>query len=249
MMAPGMKNMKARLTGLYRVFLAAYGRQGWWPCAACAGRKRPVPGRRGYHPGDYSLPYDAAGRFEVAVGAILTQNTAWKNVEQALAKLKAGRLLTPRAVQAAGGAELRCAIRSSGYYNQKVKKLKQLAAFFIKNRSFRDGRPPRRPELLSVWGVGPETADSILLYAFHRPVFVIDAYTRRLLSRFGWADGKLPYGEVQAMFHEHLPRNRKMFNEYHALIVEHAKRYCRKKPLCAGCPAGKLCPWPTRRRA
>jgi endonuclease-3 related protein len=180
----------------------------------------------------------------VAVGAVLTQNTAWKNVEQALRALKTTRLLSPRALWEASSALLRKAILPSGYYNQKAKKLRYLAEFFLKNGALTHGRAPEREELLSLWGVGEETADSILLYAFHEPVFVVDAYTRRLLGRLGWANEKASYREIQKMMHRFLPQDRIMYNEFHALIVEHAKQFCRKKPACAGCPLENICDWP-----
>jgi endonuclease-3 related protein len=229
--------------GLYESLLARYGPQGWWPLGGRAGR--PGFDRRGYHPGRYGIPSDAQGRFEVAAGAVLTQNTSWRNVEAALAALRARGLLTPAGLKACAERRLARLVRSSGYYRQKARKLKELASFW----SGRTGRgAPERGELLTLWGVGPETADSILLYAFHRPVFVVDAYTRRLLGRLGWTKERERYEELQDRFHASLPPRAPLYQELHALIVRHGKEHCRSKPLCSGCPlAGKPCRWPQRR--
>jgi endonuclease-3 related protein len=134
-------------------------------------------------------------------------------------------------------------IRPSGYYNQKEQKLRSLAALFSEAPSF--CAPPQRDLLLATWGVGEETADSILLYAFGVPGFVVDAYTRRLLTRLGLLSGREGYGEIQGLFHAGLPASAGLFNEYHALIVEHAKVRCRATPLCGGCPVS-FCPFPLR---
>jgi endonuclease-3 related protein len=225
------------LTRLYDLLLAAYGRQGWWPSAWSAGRRGFDP--RGYHPGRFDFPGTAAQRFEIAIGAVLTQNTAWTNVEKALEKLFEAGITSPRSVLATPVRRLAVLITPSGYYNQKAKKLGALAELFLEAK--KAGRPPTRDELLSVWGVGEETADSILLYAYARPAFVVDAYTRRLLERLGLLRGGESYPEIQEIFHAALPAQPELFNEYHALIVEHAKRRCRTKPLCAGCPV-TVCP-------
>jgi endonuclease-3 related protein len=226
--------------GLYESLLARYGPQGWWPLAGRAGR--PGYDERGYHPGRYGMPAEPRGRFEVAVGAVLTQNTSWINVEAALAALRASGLLAPAALCACPLRRLAALVRSSGYFNQKARKLQVLARFW----SGLSGRKaPERGELLALWGVGPETADSILLYAFHRPVFVVDAYTRRLLARLGWAEGRESYQELQARFHAGLPARAPLYQELHALIVRHAKEHCRLRPRCRDCPlAVSLCPWP-----
>jgi endonuclease III related protein len=237
-----METLTGKIRALYRTLLKAYGPQGWWPLAlfpAVSSSARPP----GYHPGDYSLPTDGRGRFEVAVGAVLTQNTAWKNVEKAMALLRRLKLLSPSRILAAQEPVLGRAIRASGYYNQKVKKLKLLARFFQARQGRQSATAPSREALLGIWGIGPETADSILLYAFHTPIFVIDAYTRRLLFRLGWAGERAAYEALQSMFHEALPRDHGTYNEYHALIVEQAKRYCMKKPVCTGCPVRTGCAW------
>ncbi len=223
------------IRGLYGILLSAYGPQGWWPSAWRAGRRG--FDARGYHPGRFDLPRGAEGRFEIAMGAVLTQNTAWTNVEKAMDRLKAAGVTSAEAVQGTPVRRLASLIRASGYYNQKAKKLKAIAALFVGHR----GGAPSRETLLSVWGVGEETADSILLYAYARPVFVVDAYARRLLQRLAVISGGERYGEIQRIFHEALPPRSELFNEYHALIVEHAKRRCRAKPLCAGCPV-TVCP-------
>ncbi len=225
--------LNERIGALYAQLLAAYGPQGWWPLSSRAG-ERGYDGR-GYHHGAYSQPRTAEGRFEIAMGAILTQNSAWTNAEAALFRLRDSGLRLPADIGSCPQGRLARLIRSSGYFNQKARKLKEVAELFRTAASLAHGAAPRREELLSCWGIGPETADSILLYAFHVPVFVVDAYTRRLLSRMGIIrdDG---YDEIQTIFHDALPARHRVFNEYHALIVEHAKRHCRAKPLCGGCP-------------
>jgi endonuclease-3 related protein len=229
---------------LYEALLARYGAQGWWPLVGRAGR--PGFDERGYHPGRYGLPAEPRGRFEVAVGAVLTQNTSWRNVEAALAVLRDDGLLAPAGLMACTLRRLATRVRSSGYYRQKARKLKVLARCWS---GLAAGKVPERGELLALWGVGPETADSILLYAFHRPLFVVDAYTRRLLVRLGWAEGRESYGELQARFHAGLPAQTPLYQELHALIVRHAKEHCRSEPLCQGCPlAAGLCPWPQANR-
>jgi endonuclease-3 related protein len=127
-------------------------------------------------------------------------------------------------------------VRSSGYHNQKARALRGLAGFFEGPPRLRAGRPPVRGELLGLWGIGEETADSILLYAFSQPVFVVDAYTRRVLARIGLIRGTERYAAIQAAFHEELPAEPALFNEYHALIVAHAKAHCRARPSCGDCP-------------
>lgn len=224
---------------LYGLLMARYGPQGWWPLPGRAGRPGFDP--RGYHPGRYGIPAEARGRFEVAVGAVLTQNTSWRNVEAALQALRKGGLLDPRRLSACSLRELASRVRSSGYYKQKARKLKTLARWWSASTG---GKVPERGELLALWGVGPETADSILLYAFHRPWFVVDAYTRRLLQRLGWAEGSEGYGELQARVHAGFEADVRLYQELHALIVRHAKEHCRSAPLCRGCPLEEvLCRW------
>jgi endonuclease III related protein len=224
------------LAALHDRLLAAYGRQGWWPLPGSAGRRG--FDSRGYHRGDFSQPRSARGRFEIVMGAILTQNTAWTNVEKALARLREAGIRLPSDVRSCRTARLAGLIRASGYYNQKAKKLKAIAALFAAPAA----AAPTREALLSRWGIGPETADSILLYAFHQPQLVVDAYTRRILSRIGTIGGKESYARIQEMFHQELPARHELFNEFHALLVEHAKRHCRAAPLCGGCPVPS-CAW------
>jgi endonuclease-3 related protein len=226
-----------RIKLLYDRLYAAYGPQGWWPVRGPRG----VCDAQGYHPGDYSLPDTPGGRFEVAVGAVLTQNTAWTNVRRAHARLREARLLSPRKMLIADMAALRAAIRSSGYFNEKAKKLKGLAALLEKEGWLKGDAPIDRDRLLAAWGIGPETADSILLYAFRRPFFVVDAYTRRLLVRLGWIEEGVSYDDIQKIFHGRSPRRAASYNEFHALIVAHAKAHCRKRPACVGCPLLRMC--------
>ena len=201
---------------LYEFLLAHYGAQHWWPCRS---------GRR----------------WEIIAGAILTQNCAWRNVEQALRQLEPAGLAAPEAILSADRESLEQAIRPAGFFRQKSVYLREAAAFFPVREQ--DLSAPATPEdlhrkrelLLSCRGIGRETADSILLYAFDQPIFVIDAYTRRVAARhLGW-DGNLPYDELQARFTRALPRDVRIFNEYHALLVRHCKESCRKSgcgPLC-----------------
>jgi len=225
---------KARIRGLYRLLFGAYGPQGWWPLPFRAGSRG--FDERGYHPGDYSEPRSMRGRLEIFMGAILTQNTAWTNVEAALRNLDRSGITSPAKLASCRIDRLARLIMPSGYYNQKARKLKELAAL-LANRAVMNGKnPPSRDALLAVWGVGEETADSILLYAYRLPFFVVDAYTRRLLSRIGWIRGDEDYGAIQEMFHAALRSDHALFNEYHALFVVHAKKRCRSRPLCERCP-------------
>jgi endonuclease-3 related protein len=223
-----------RVAGLYVQLLAAHGPQGWWPAPGKAGRKG-IDGR-GYHPGDYTHPRTPEGRFEVVLGAILTQNTAWTNVEKALARLRGAGIRLPADVRSCPQGRLARLIRASGYYNQKARKLKGIAKLLSRRGALSPQGAPDRKTLLSQWGVGPETADSILLYAMHVPVFVVDAYTRRFLERVGIIDGGESYDCIQGIFHDALPPRHELFNEFHALIVAHAKIHCRAAPVCSGCP-------------
>jgi len=185
--------------------------------------------------------------FEVIVGAILTQNTAWGNVERAITNLRRERLLTPRAIERVPQAKLARLVRPSGYFRQKAKKLKAFVRFLRQGyggslaRMFRTPTEELREKLLRVHGIGPETADSILLYAGGRAVFVADAYTKRILARHGLASEKAGYEEVRALFEKNLPREVRLWNEYHALIVNVGKNWCRKRaPKCGECPLGEF---------
>jgi len=211
-----------QLDDIYRRLYAHFGPQYWWP---------------------------SDGEFEIIVGAILTQNTAWTNVEKAIGNLKHARLLRPGRMYRVSTARLARLIRPSGYFNLKARKLKAFTRFlFTAHRGrlahlFKLDPATLRAELLAVYGIGPETADSIILYAARQPVFVIDAYTRRVCARLGLARDNASYDELQRLFMAHLPRDEKLFNEYHALFVALGKNICRKRaPRCAECPLLEICP-------
>ncbi len=199
---------KKNLLDIYNALFSHYGPQHWWP---------------GETP------------FEVMVGAVLTQNTNWGNVERAIANLKETDSLSPEAINHMSEAELAELIRPSGYYNIKAKRLKTFVRYFIERyegsveRMKREDCVKLRREVLSVNGVGPETADSILLYALDCPTFVVDAYTKRIFSRHGFFPETADYHEVQQFFMDHLPKDAQLYNEYHALIVRLAKDRCIKK--------------------
>jgi endonuclease III related protein len=206
----------------YDALFAAYGPQHWWP-----GRSA----------------------FEVIVGAILTQNTSWTNVEPAIRNLRRKKLLTPRAIETVSLGRLAQLVRSSGYFRQKAKKLKCFVRFLRSEfggsltRMFRTPTTVLREKLLSVHGIGPETADSILLYAGKHPVFVVDAYTRRLLERHELATPAQSYEEIRRLFERSLPGDAPLYNEFHALIVRIGKEYCRtRNPLCSECPLHSFLP-------
>jgi endonuclease-3 related protein len=179
----------------------------------------------------------------VIIGAILTQNTAWTNVEKAIANLKAAKVLAPAALCRLASTELEQLIRPAGFFRQKAARLRQVTTVLVERY---DGDVERfcggpldeaRNRLLALSGIGPETADSILLYAAHRPSFVIDAYTRRIFARLGLLDGNARYDAIRARFMDELPRDVALFNKYHALIVTLAKVHCRKRqPACPTCP-------------
>jgi len=205
---------------IQKKLLAEYGYQGWWP----------INGR-------YSekIKLTREEIFEICIGAILTQNTSWKNAEKALENLRKNNLFKKNKLRLINFDKLAELIKSSGYNNQKAKKIKEFIKFLDSNKEI------NRENLLSIWGVGKETADSILLYAYQKPVFVIDSYTKRIFSRIGLCNEDISYDILQKIFHQNLGGNYKFFNEYHALLVEHAKRYCRKIPLCKSCPVRKYC--------
>lgn len=201
---------------IFNNLLDAYGPRHWWP---------------------------AHTPFEMMVGAILTQNTAWSNVEKAITNL--GDNLSPEYVAQASPEDLAAMIRPTGYYNQKVLKLKALTRWYEKygydlNRVMQVDGKILRGELLGVKGVGPETADSILLYALDKPFFVIDAYTRRILYRMGY-DTPKNYDDLRLMIQGNISEDIYIYQEFHALIVEHAKRHCTKKPSCDNCPLVSSC--------
>ncbi len=213
--------MREVLLDIYRRLYEAYGPQNWWP---------------------------GETQFEVIVGAILTQQVSWNAVERAITALKDNGLMQPESLARASIERIALLIRPTVYYNQKAKKLK--AFLKLLERRYQGNLkelltlplPELRAELLSVHGIGKETADSILLYAAGKPSFVVDAYTRRILARLGLIEGSEPYEKIRTLFMENLPANVQLYNEYHALLVRHGKERCRKRsPRCDSCPLEDLC--------
>lgn len=204
-----------QLMNIYDDLLQQIGPRNWWP---------------------------ADSPFEVIIGAILTQNTAWKNVKKAITNLKSCDLLSPTALSNVSVEYLAELIRPSGYYNQKAKKIKNFLNYFINAYSgsielmAKQEAHKLREELLSVNGIGPETADSILLYALQKPIFVVDAYTLRIFSRHGWFHEDISYQDMQDFFMNRLKKNVALFNEFHALIDYVGHFYCKKNPSCSLCP-------------
>ncbi len=214
--------MSVVLQEVYQRLLDAFGPQKWWP-------------------GDT--------QFEIMVGAILVQNTNWQNVERAIGNLRAADLLDPKALYEVHEEELEELIRPAGYFRVKARRLRSLLEFLVKRYSgsieamFRTPLEELRRQLLGIHGVGPETADSILLYAGSLPTFVVNAYTYRIFSRHGWIDLESDYHQIQEFFHDHLPADGPMFNEFHALLVNLGKHYCKKsKAMCETCPLKSMLP-------
>jgi endonuclease-3 related protein len=203
------------LEEIYRRLNAHYGPTHWWP-------------------GDTP--------FEIAVGAVLTQNTAWSNVEKAIANLKRGRLLSPKKILDCPDDVLHDVLRPAGYFRVKTARLRSFCRYLVDRyggsvrRMARRPLAELRPELLEVNGIGPETADDILLYACDFVVFVVDAYTRRILSRHDLCPADIAYEDLRALFEQALEPELNTFKEYHGLIVYTGKDYCRRTPVCAGCP-------------
>jgi endonuclease III related protein len=222
---------------IYRKLLAFHGRQGWWPIVNNETRAGE------YHVG---APRGDDDFFEIAVGAILTQNISWNNVDRALGTLKQKKLLNPPSLEMIDNETLAGLIRPTGYYNQKAQKLKNFTAWF-RGYDYQygmlaaRGTDELRRELLEIKGVGPETADSILLYALGREIFVVDAYTKRLFTRIGFLSGNESYRQIQELFHQNFKSTADSYNEYHALIVAHGKDYCKKKPFCPECCLNSAC--------
>ncbi|MHA1795829.1 MAG: endonuclease III domain-containing protein [Promethearchaeota archaeon] len=241
-----MKKLLA-LNELFQRLFSEYGPQGWWPLIRLryAGHNPTERGRNTwYHPNDFSYPHTDEDIFEIMVGAILTQNTSWENADKALGQLFKNHLLSPEKILATSTEKLAISIRSSGYYNQKAKKLINLCRMLLDTpittlKSYET--PQLRLHLLKVNGIGHETADEILLYGFQRPVFVIDAYTVRMLLYMGYFSEKQSYHEFQTWFHAHLPADVRIYNEFHALIVQHCVRVCKKHPLCNQCFLISVC--------
>ncbi|MGC8908588.1 MAG: endonuclease III domain-containing protein [Desulfomonilaceae bacterium] len=211
------------LLAAYEALRARFGHRKWWP---------------------------ADTPFEMCVGAVLTQNTAWKNVTQAIARLKAAGALDVFAIHGMSQEELAVLIKPSGYYNVKAKRLKSLVRHIVTRHkgelSAMLALPvgELRKELLAINGVGKETADSIILYAANKPIFVVDAYTKRVLARHGLLPPDSDYDAVQEFFHRRLPRDAALFNDYHAQFVAVGKHYCKTKPACEECPLLEALPSP-----
>ena len=212
---------RALLLEIYRRLYARYGPQGWWP---------------------------GESRLEIVIGAILTQATAWTGVEKAISNLNAACLLSVQPLKDIPETELATLLKPSGYFNAKARKLKAFIVHLWNYYSgdldsfLSKGTVELREELLSIHGIGEETADDILLYAGEKPSFVIDTYTRRVLQRLGLAPEGESYRAYQAVFHRALPPDVSLYNEYHALLDRHAKETCRKEPRCGGCCLLELCP-------
>lgn len=225
------------LNKTYSLLLARYGIQGWWPIL---NRKT------------LSCQYQAVMPsrdeefFEIALGAILTQNIAWKNVEKALGQLASGKLLKAKTLHGLSAQEIAPYIRPTGYFNQKAIKIKNFLDWYAAQKfSLKkiSGREPEilRNELLSIKGVGPETADSMLLYGLGHKIFVVDAYTKRIFTRLGHFDGNEDYQAMQGFFHKKFKGDARDYNEFHALIVVHGKDICKNKPLCRDCCLAQHC--------
>ena len=200
---------------IYKRLYKAYGPRHWWP---------------GETP------------FEVMVGAILTQNTSWRNVEKAIQNLKVRKVLHARGIHQLKRSQLASLIRPSGYFRIKADRLKAFVNFLFENYKGNVGKMRKerltilRQRLLDIKGIGPETADSILLYGLKKPIFVVDAYTKRILSRHGILSERASYEEVQRLFMDYLPQDGRLFNEFHALLVHLGKSLCKKTPRCNLCP-------------
>ncbi len=214
--------MSTKIIEAYERMLRAFGPQRWWP-------------------GD--------SPFEVLVGAVLVQNTAWRNVERAIANLRDAAVMAPRALYQLSPADLAELIRPAGYYQVKAKRLRNLLAFVIDRYDgsleamFRTNLSSLREELLAIHGIGPETADAILLYAGGLPTFVVDTYTHRILARHGWIGYDASYDEIKDYFESGLPDDAGLYNEYHALLVRAGKDFCKRTvPKCEACPLVELLP-------
>ncbi|MBS3151037.1 hypothetical protein J4443_01510 [Candidatus Woesearchaeota archaeon] len=213
------KLMKEKLKEIYDKLEKEYGEQNWWPTIS------------------------SNKRFEIIIGAILTQNTSWSNVEKAIKNLDKFNFLRKDAIRQLGEEELGQLIKSSGYFKQKAKKLKKIVEFLDSKKEI------NRENLLQVWGIGNETADSILLYAYDMPVFVIDNYTKRIFSRIGIINEELEYDELQKIFTGNLKNYVGLYKEYHALIVRLGKEICLKmSPKCSGCCLREKCKYEINNR-
>ncbi len=207
---------------VYQILSNHFGKQEWWPTTT------------------------TNPKFEIVIGAILTQQTSWRNVEKAIRNLKSRGLLLARRLSSIELSELETLIKPSGFYKVKARRLKNFLRFLFINydgdleKLLRQPTRRLRQELLSINGIGKETADSIILYAAEKPIFVVDAYTFRMCERLGITDSK-NYDTVQKLFQDELPKDKNLFKEFHALIVELGKNYCKKKPKCEECPLNSEC--------
>ena len=214
------------ILNIYNILLQAYGPQKWWPTTN-KGQIKPE-----YTGG----PKNDKHRLEVSIGAILAQNTSWKNAEKAIENLNSEDLMDVEKLKKVPDKKLQEVIKPSGFFVQKTNTIKEFVNF-ISDKKFEN---ITREGLLSLKGIGPETADSILLYTCEKPEFVVDAYTKRIFSRIGLIKSE-KYEEIKMFFQKNLPKNTKLYQEYHALIVEHAKKICKKEPECEGCPLLNMC--------
>lgn len=210
-------NLNRKLLDLYDKLKQQHGSLKWWP---------------------------ADTPFEVAMGAILTQATAWRNVVKAIDNLKNAKVFSPEDIHNISQENLEILLTPSGYFRMKAKKVRAFVDHILErpmSEMFKQDVTELRQELISIYGVGPETADSIILYAAEKPSFVVDTYTYRLLSRLGWVEGNFHYERLRALFMDNLPTDAELFNEYHALIVRHGARVCQKTPDCINCSLQNEC--------
>lgn len=231
----------SRLLEIFKRLERAFGYQGWWPLLSRA--EQEGYNGEGYRNGpDVVGPVENDERFEIAVGALLTQNTSWENARAALMNLRGHGALTVAGLRLMEVARVAALVHSSGYFNQKAKKIKLLADGWEVLMTTSKNPITMRERLLATWGIGPETADSILLYAFGEPFFVVDAYTERIFERVGLLTASADYEQIQAMCHRYLPREPGLFGEFHALLVRLGRNYCRRVgPDCSSCPLVPVC--------
>jgi Uncharacterized protein related to Endonuclease III len=234
------------IISVYRSLFGYYGPQGWWPLQCNASESG--FDARGYHPGSYEFPVSRAEVWEILCGTILAQNTSWTNAEKSLTRLRMNGIASPEHLLGMTADGIASLIRPSGYFNQKSGRLRAFAAYFIGL----GGVIPDRGELLALQGIGPETADSMLLYAWKQPHFVVDSYTARIMGRMGILDpdfsairsGKR-YEHVQKIITkglDELPAGKiPVFQEFHALLVRNATMHCASRPVCSGCPLEHSC--------
>ncbi len=222
---------------VFQKLLKNYGLQGWWPTCSNYGSPQ-------YRPDNALRPLDSQEKFEICIGAILTQNTSWTNVARVMPLLKQQHLFNEKKLNQIDLDTLSQMIKPTGYYNQKAQKIKNFAHYIVQNpleKLFQLSTPDLRKTLLELSGIGPETADDIILYAAQKPIFVIDTYTKRIFSRLGFCQTNISYSDLQTIIMKNLPSNAPLFNEYHALLVKLAKEHCQTKPKCALCPLFSLC--------